>query len=192
MSAYACLIAWSPRGSRQCSSTWGSQPATARRPYYPSLSTTRLDLHFTMAFDPTFGSVGDFIAVISLISNAYSALSESAGSPFEYRCLVEDLNAFKGLEERLNSHIDALEPNEAARLRRRIATSTTKMLAHEKRISKYKILGTTSSTPQNIREKLSRSLRKISWKIFHSKDVKLIKEDLTLFWSSFSAELQIA
>lgn len=50
-------------------------------------------------------SFGDIVAAAELAFKIYKALSDSAGSPYQYRCLIEELSAFRGSLESADAAI---------------------------------------------------------------------------------------
>ncbi len=118
-------------------------------------------------------SFGDIVSAANIALSIYKALSDSAGSSYEYQCLIEELRSFERALRMVDYALATTPPGE--HLAQDIAAETTTCLdllkAFHDRIKSYqKALG---------RGGKGASWRKIGWGLFKAEEVASFRGKLS-------------
>lgn len=146
---------------------------------------------FPMAFAPTFGSFGDFITLVVLVRDAYSALSESAGSPHEYQNLMNELDELADVVRQLSDASVTLKPEVARAVERRLVECCASLCQFNRRLQRHSTFAATSSITRSDWRRIQRALLKLKWKLVVSSDVGKIQSVIMSHKTSFILLLTI-
>lgn len=148
-----------------------------------------------MSFSPTFGSFGDFVSLVIIIRDLYSALSESSGSASEYQDIKDELDDVADLVQKYIKLIATgnLKPEHVRSVERQIGRWSVKFQQHEKCIRNYPALAEVSvTTPPSRRQWIWRRIQMIKWRLVNSKDVTKIRDDINSFRLAFMSHTDFA
>ena len=127
------------------------------------------------SYDPS--SFGDIVTAIDIVQSIYTALSDSAGTSFEYTCLINELRSF-GDDLRLVDSVLQTTPMSRS-LRQDIEAETARCLKLLRkfwgRIERYKV------DPSGRRSVI---WRKVTWAIWKASEIKRFRQKLSNHESS--------
>jgi hypothetical protein len=131
-----------------------------------------------MSFSPTFGAVGDFISIGTLIARISQALNDSRGSKAEYQTVVQELHALKtGL-----THVEELYqrlPRSPELLNLRVTGELSTQRCQDQieaflnEINKYE----AALSPQTSKNGVTKAVAKIRW-MCNRDSLRQLKEGL--------------
>ncbi|KAH8742784.1 hypothetical protein BGZ57DRAFT_382080 [Hyaloscypha finlandica] len=125
---------------------------------------------------PTFGfSVGDFISVVALITKVSKALKSTGGAASEYQHVCFELEALKGILERLATlQPDASNINQVNHIRATALGCQLPLQLFLQKIQKFETsLGASPSS-----KSLSGAVRKGQWAVFMTEEISRLRSEI--------------
>ncbi|VDC00283.1 unnamed protein product [Peniophora sp. CBMAI 1063] len=157
-----------------------------------TLGSTTSTVNERLMFPITFNAVGDIATFASLMFDIARALSETRGSPSEYRAFTAELSS---LHVVLTSVTRIAESTTDSALRaeivREVNLCSNDVQRALKRIVKFSALGQESGTDHPLCVKLKRQWFKLEWRFGQRHNVREVRAELSLTTQRLTAYLVI-
>lgn len=145
-----------------------------------------------MAFDPTFGSFGDFLSIAALIKDIVIALDDSRGSKQKYQALIQELGILTQAIEQTEKiykdqrYVSGVDRSPVTALETAVAKIWQRLEDFNLKLRKYAISLCPGGSGHVIRD----IARKIQFKI-EEKDVEEFQRDVLGYNISLKLLLQV-
>lgn len=146
-----------------------------------------------MAFDPSFGSFGDFLSIAALIKDIVIALDDSRGSKKKYQALIQQLGILTVVIEQIENiykdqrYVGGVDGTSVTALETAVANIWQRLEDFYLKLRKY----TTSLSPGGSGSVLRDAAKKIQFK-FEEKDVEEFQRDILVYGNLLQILLGIA
>jgi len=116
-------------------------------------------------------SFGDIVAAITVAHTIYTALQDSRGSSFEYRCLIDDLRSFETALNTVHDILQTIPVSESLRdpIIAEAKVCLTLLEGFLGRIQRYEVV---------LSGRWTAIWRKVTWAIFKTKEVESFRQKL--------------
>ncbi|ROW12572.1 hypothetical protein VMCG_00071 [Cytospora schulzeri] len=145
-----------------------------------------------MAFDPAFGSFGDFLSIATLIKDIVIALDDSRGSKKKYQALIQNLGILSQVIEQVEKvyrdqrYIGGVDRAPVTALETAVSKIWQRLEDFSLKLRKY----ATSLSPGGSGNVLKDSARKIQFKI-QEKDIEEFQRDILGYNTTLELLLEV-